>query len=98
MKAIVVFTNRGVGKILAEGGTQAWKLDPARTRKLSYVICVQNRNDGDWGRPTAAQGQGFLIGRITGVENSQEPEMEHRHIIQFNEYAEISVPDMWKKL
>ncbi len=98
MKCIVVFTNRGVGRLLDEGGSQAWKLDPDRVRKLIYLVCVQNRNDGDWGRPTHEQGEGFLIGKISGVEKSSESETGHRYIIKFDEYAEISVPKFWEKL
>lgn len=98
MKCIVVFTNRGIGRLLEEGGSQAWKLDPDRVRKLTYVVCVQNRNDGDWGRPTHDQGKGFLIGRISGVEVNTEGRNNNRYIIKFDEYAEISVPDLWERL
>jgi hypothetical protein len=98
MKCVVVFTNRGLGRLLEEGGSQAWKLDPDRVCKLTYVVCVQNRNDGDWGRPTHDQGEGFLIGKITGVETNTEGRESNRYIIKFDEYAEISVPDMWQKL
>jgi hypothetical protein len=98
MKCVVVFTNRGVGRLLEEGGSQAWKLDPDRVCKLTYVVCVQNRNDGDWGRPSHDQGEGFLVGRISGVEKSPEAESDRRFIIRFDEYAEISIPDFWEKL
>jgi hypothetical protein len=98
MKCVVVFTNRGVDRLLEEGGSQAWKLNPSRVRKLTYVVCVQNRNDGDWGRPTHEQGQGFLIGKISGVETSPESKTGHRFIIKFDEYAEINVPKLWEKL
>ena len=98
MKGVVVFTNRGVGRLLEEGGSQAWKLDPERVRKLTYVVCVQNRNDGDWGRPTHDQGEGFLVGRISGVEKNTEDRENNRHIIKFDQYAEISIPNFWEKL
>lgn len=98
MKGIVVFTNRGVGRLLEEGGSQRWKLDPERVRKLTYILCVQNRNDGEWGRPTARQGEGFLVGKISTVEPSNEDGTEGRYIIKFEEYAEVSVPDLWEKL
>ncbi len=93
MKAVAVFTNRGLGRLLAEGGTQAWSLQPERVKKLKYVVCTQNREDGDWGAPTHAQGQGFLIGRISGVEPTPELR-EGRYIVLFDEYAEIDVPNM----
>jgi hypothetical protein len=93
MKAVAVFTNRGLGTLLAEGGTQAWSLQPERVKKLKYVVCTQNRDDGEWGVPTHAQGQGFLIGKITDVQRSPEGR-KGRYIIMFDEYAEIDVPNM----
>ena len=98
MKCVVVFTNRGRGRLLEEGGSQAWKLDPERVRKLSYIVCVQNRHDGDWGRPTHDQGEGFLIGKISGVDVNTEGRNENRYIVKFDEYADISVPDLWEQL
>jgi hypothetical protein len=98
MKCIVVFTNRGVGRLLEEGGSQAWRLDPDRVRKLTYVLCVQNRNDGDWGRPTHEQGEGFLIGKISGVDVNTEDRASNRFIIKFDEYAEVSLPNFWEAL
>lgn len=93
MKALAVFTNRGLNRMLAEGGSQAWVLDPERARKMTYLVCAQNRNDGDWGQPTHAQGQGFLLAKISGVEPSPEGR-DGRYIVRFEEYAEIDVPDM----
>ena len=98
MKCVAVFTNRGFGRLLEEGGSQAWKLNPDRVRKLTYLLCVQNRNDGDWGRPTHEQGEGFLIGKISGVETNFEDRETNRYIIKFDEYAEINVPKLWEKL
>jgi hypothetical protein len=98
MKCIVVFTNRGIGRLLEEGGSQAWKLDPDRVRKLTYVVCVQNRNDGDWGRPSHDQGEGFLIGKISDVAVNTEGRNGNRYIIKFDEYADINVPDLWEQL
>jgi len=98
MKCVVVFTNRGLSRLLEEGGSQAWKLDPDRVRKLTYIVCVQNRNDGDWGQPTHDQGEGFLIGKISSVEVNTDDPSNNRYIVKFDEYAEISVPDLWQKL
>lgn len=93
MEALAVFTNRGLNRVLTEGGTQAWSLKPERVTKLRYVVCTQNRDDGDWGDPTHAQGQGFLIGKISAVEPSPEGR-KGRYIVRFSEYAEIDKPDM----
>ncbi|WLA63790.1 hypothetical protein [Bradyrhizobium diazoefficiens] len=93
MKAVAVFTNRGLNRILSEGGTQAWSLKPGNAKKFKYVVCTQNRDDGDWGAPTHAQGQGFLIGKLKDVLPSPEGRPD-RYIITFDQYAEIDVPNM----
>ncbi len=94
MRAIAVFTHRGLNGLLADGGSRAWKLDPVRVRKLRYVLCVQNREDGDRGEPSHAQGQAFLLGRISGVEPDNE--VGGRFIIRFDEYADIDLPNFWE--
>ena len=93
MQALGLFTNRGLGRLIDEGGSQAWKLKPERARKLTYVVCTQNKNDGEWGQPTHAQGEGFVIARIRDVVPSPEGRPK-RYIVLFDEYAEISVPKM----
>lgn len=98
MKGVVVFTNRGLGRLIEERGSKAWKLDPDRVLKLTYIVCVQNRNDGDWGQPSAEQGEGFLIGKINGVEAITDEKGNTRYIVRFDEYAEISIRNFWEKL
>jgi hypothetical protein len=93
MQALGLFTNRGLGRLIDEGGSQAWKLKPERVKKLTYVVCAQNKNDGEWGQPTHVQGEGFVIARIRDVMPSPE-RRPNRYIVLFDEYAEISVPKM----
>src|SRR5450759_1666385 len=93
MKALAVFTNRGLSRLLQEGVTQAWVLNAENAKKMTYVVCTQNRNDGEWGEPTHEQGQGFLIGKISSVDPSPEGR-EGRYIVRFSEYAEINKPKM----
>ena len=93
MKALAVFTNRGVGTLVDDGGSQAWALDPERARRTTVLVCAQNRDNGDWGKPTHAQRQGFLLAKISAVEPSPEGR-DGRSIIRFEEYAEIDVPNM----
>ena len=96
MKAIAVFTNRGRDLLIAEGGSQAWKLKPERVKRLSYVLCVQNPADGDWGRPTHAQGTAFLLGKIADVVPAAGKRDAGRFMIRFASYAEINIPDFWQ--
>jgi hypothetical protein len=92
--AILVLTARGPEKILSEGGSQAWKLDADRAGKSEFLVCVQNRHNGDWGDATEPHSTAFLIGRITEIVPS--PERPKRWLIKIGEYAKITVPNIWK--
>lgn len=91
--AVMVMTARGPDRILAEGGSQAWVLNPANARRHPYVVCVQNRHNGNWGGATEPHNTAFLIGRISSVEPS--PETPGRYIVRMSEYARIAVPVVW---
>ncbi|WP_146191528.1 hypothetical protein [Azospirillum humicireducens] len=90
---VLVYTARGRDRILSDGGSQAWVLDPNRVLKCQFVVCVQNRHNGAWGGADHQHGEGFLVGRISGVIPSKEG--EGRWLIQFKEFAEISIPNCW---
>ena len=94
--AVCVLTARGIDRILAEGGSQAWVLDAKRARACQYVICVQNRGfTDDWGLASALHHNAFLVGRLKDVARSQEADCEKRWMLHFSEYAEVEVPDAW---
>jgi len=94
--AVCVLTARGIEKVLAEGGSQAWVLDAKRARTCQYVICVQNRGFADdWGNVSAPHHTAFLVGRLKDVVRSKEQDSENRWVLVFSEYAEVDVPDAW---
>ena len=77
--AICVLTARGIERILAEGGSQAWVLDAKRARACEYVVCVQNcRFADDWGQVSAPHHSAFVVGRLKEVVPSREEESENR--------------------
>lgn len=95
-RAICVLTARGLGKILEDGGSQAWVLDARRARRYEYVVCVQNRGFAkDWGQASAPHHAAFLVGRLKRVVPCEEPGSEHRWLLVFSEYAEINLPNAW---
>ncbi len=73
-------------------------LDPKRAEKLKYVICVQNKN-GPKSFNTkvynANDGDAFVIGKLSGVESSDNKEDKNRFILKFSEYVEINKPNKW---
>ena len=100
----VVFTGRSIERILAEGGTSAWRLDPNRTRRCEFVVCTRNArghwDQGDWGEGTEAHRAAFLIGKVQKVvpntappENNESP--NNRYLIQFSEFARVNIPNVW---
>lgn len=90
----MVMTARGPARIISEGGTQAWHLNPDNARRYDYVVCVQNRHNGNWGEATEPHLMAFLIGKISTVElatDLPDPGKPLRYIIKMSEYARIAV-------
>lgn len=97
--AVCVLTARGLDRMLKEGGSQAWKLAGKRASTYMYCVCVQNRREpNDWGNATAPDREAFMVGKISRVllvpPPPEDPE-EKRYMLQFSEYAEVSLPDAW---
>ena len=94
--AIVTFTARGPDRIIAEGGSQAWRLDPLRAGRAEYLVCCQNRTDGEWGGATEPHGAAFLVGRISGLLPATDADQAGRHLIRIDAFARIAVPRAWR--
>lgn len=99
-EAVVVFTAKTIERILNEGGTSAWRLDRVHARQCDYAVCTRNVH-ADWSRGPEARNSAFLVGKIRDVvpcpptpENNEAP--ANRYLIQFSEFAHISVPNVWK--
>ena len=99
--SIVLFTAKSRERILREGGTSSWRLDPGKARRCAYAICVRNAHSS-WGDGLEPHHTAFLVGKVAGVapteptpENSESP--QNRYLIEFSEYAEISVPEAWPR-
>lgn len=92
--AVVVFTAKSPETILREGGSQAWKLDPARASKCEWLVCTQNaHNFADYADPSEPHASAFLVGRISRITPATES--EGRWKIEVDEYVRISEPDVW---
>jgi hypothetical protein len=93
---IIVFTARSPERIVREGGSQAWILNPIRAKICTWLVCTQNRHnpDHEFSDATEAHGSAFLLGKISAVRKSPES-AEGRWIIEISEYARISLPNAW---
>lgn len=98
---IVVFTAKSADRITREGGTSSWRLDRSNARRCTYAVCVRNAHSS-WGEGVEDHHVAFLIGKISGVvptgptpDSNESP--KDRYLVQFSEYAKITVPDAWPK-
>lgn len=95
--AIVVFTARSPERLVREGGSQSWLLNPARAKSCTWLVCTQNRHNPnhEFSDATEPHGAGFLLGKISGVHRSLGEDGKERWIIQISEFARINYPDLW---
>jgi hypothetical protein len=95
--AIVVFTARSPERLIREGGSQAWLLNPVRAKLCTWLVCTQNRHNPNYefSDATEPHGAGFLLGRISGIHKSLEEREEDRWVIRISEFARINCPNLW---
>jgi hypothetical protein len=95
---IVVFTARSPKRIVNEGGSQAWVLNPARAKLADWLVCTQNRHhpNHEFSDATEPHGSAMLVGKVSGVRQSLEVDCEDRWLVEISEYAFVDVPDVWK--
>lgn len=99
-EAVVVFTARSPERIVNEGGSQAWVLNAARAKQCTWLICTQNRHnrDHDFSDATQEHGAAFLVGKVSGVKETEEESEDGRKrwLVTISEYALINVPNFWE--
>lgn len=94
---IIVFTARSPERIINEGGSQAWVLNPRRAKLCTWLLCTQNRHhpDSNFSDATEQHGSGFLLGKISSIRKSDEEDARNRWMIAISEYARIDISDAW---
>lgn len=90
---LIVFTAKSEQRILKEGGTSSWRLDRNNARQCTFAVCTRNAY-ADWVEGPEEHHTAFLIGKIKDVVPS--PENAERYLIQFSEFARVSIPNVWK--
>ena len=93
--AVVTLTARNLDRVLADGGSQAWRLDADRARRSEFLVCTQNRHGAGIGTPTVEHGHAFLIGRIADVVAA--PERADRWLIKITDFIAVDIPNVWGK-
>ena len=94
-ESVVVFTYKGIETLLKFNGSQSWKLNRKRVLNCKYLICTNNSKYG-MSENLNNHGNAFLICKVSGVVKSFDTVSDNRWIIEFNEYAEVNIPNFWK--
>ena len=95
-ESILVFTHRSIEFLTKLNASTSWQLNQNRAMHCEYVICVRNTNSA-LAENDFPHGSAFLVGKISNVVQSLNlPRDEHRYMIEFEEYAEVSVPNVWQ--
>jgi hypothetical protein len=98
-KVLVVLTGRSRERLLREGGTSEWVLNPAVVRGFTYVVCVRHAHPpydpGPGARPEP-HGAAFLVGKISDlVLMDNNDGGRDRYLVKFDEIADVLIPDFW---
>jgi hypothetical protein len=93
---IVVFTGKSVERILREGGSQSWTLNPYHAKRCEYLVCC--RSGVDWVEGPEPKGSAFLLGRVSGVEESTDPHSPGRWLVKISDFAGVDIPDLWQRI
>lgn len=93
---IVTFTARSPERIIREGGSSSWVLNPVRAKQCKWLVCTQNQHNPDhsFSDATEPHGSGFLVGKISGLHKSKDAGT-NRWLIAISEYARINMPNLW---
>lgn len=86
---IVILTTESAEDILAQGGTQYWRIGQWRADHNKYVVCVRNSHHEDNKGPEP-HGTAFLIGKIR-----QFVPADGRSLIEIESWATLDIPDSW---
>lgn len=93
---IVVFTAKGPSRVVSDGGSQSWVLDPVRARQCTYLVCTQNQhNKHAYSSATEPHGCGFLLGRISEIRRPTDPDDGDRWLIAISAFARINIASLW---
>ena len=96
-EALAIFTAKSKSTIRNDGGTQAWVPNRAHARGCHYAVMCRNTR-AEWAPPKdkapEPHGSAFLVGRISDVVPSTKDGARWK--VVFDEYAEVSIPDVWE--
>jgi hypothetical protein len=90
---IMTFTENELETIKAKGGDYNWVLNQQNAGNCKYLVCCHSH-----GAKRGTARTAFLVGLISKIVDSETRSDEGRAKICISEYAEIDIPDVWKKI
>jgi hypothetical protein len=95
---LAVFTTQTPVRILREGGTSGWRVNPDRARHTPYLACIHNHTNPAGRVPgsTTVHRAVFLVARISGVVPATGDNRPHRFKICIASYVRHTAPDAWQ--
>ena len=97
-KALVVLTGKSRERLLRNGGTSSWVLDPAIVRNFEFVVCVRHGHPpydpGPGARPEP-HGAAFLVAKISDLKVIDHYKGRDRYLVTFGAVAEVLIPNFW---
>ena len=94
-ESILVFTYKSTNTLIQFGGSQSWVLNEKRARKAKYIVCARNCHH-QLSEDEKGHGSGFFVGKISGLIPAFSNQDQKRWMIEFSEFAEIEIPNMWQ--
>jgi len=97
-RCLAVFTTETPVRILREGGTRAWRVNPSRARLTPYLVCIHNHANpaGQLPGNTGLHRAVFLVARIGGVVPASGDNRPHRWKICLSAFVRHTVAEAWQ--
>ena len=93
-QSVIVFTFKDLETILKFNGSSSWKLNRKRAINCKYIIVTKNSLH-KLSKNSTNHGMAFMVGKISNIIKAFEKRDDARWLIEFDEYAEISIPKFW---
>lgn len=97
---IAVLTAKNLESMKADGGSGHWTAKSDRIKSSDYVLMIRNSKEKLPDKLSAAHGQAFMIGKVSGCVPSHKH--DGRRIIQISEYSLLpdtqDFKNAWSKL
>lgn len=94
LDAIMLKTFETIEDVMTNGCSRSWHVNRVNAANRKFAVLTRNANGG--GEPSVPDRSAFLVGEISSVTDTADPEYPGRHQIEFGRVARVDVPEAWK--